>query len=453
MAALDLNTRTIQAAATHVPFNPLSKADESAIVNLAASLPLPASYYQAHRWRIHYNEKLKKHKQFKDEYIYAFTWEDARADLEILKINGDDNILAITSAGDNILTYALERPARIHAVDLNPAQNHLLELKMAALSVLPYSVVWKLFGEGKHPAFRELLLNKLSPHLSSTAFQFWLQQGPSTFSGNGLYFTGCSRHALNLVKWLFRALGLNLELDKLCNAKTLDEQRQIWRRSIRGVLLSRILSWTVIENAAFLWKALGVPAEQRNMIEADNAKQENVQPDLGLKSGHAIWEYVVNTFEPVVNQTMVGQDNHYYLLCLQGKYSRRCHPMYLTPKAHMQLSQPDAFDGLRIHTEELSEVIKELAPTNLTIAVLMDSMDWFDPMGEEAAKQIRGLNKALKIGGRVLLRSAGLNPWYIRIFEELNFSAKCVSRRLPGTCIDRYDDPANIDCTQVLTGE
>ena len=95
-----------------------SKAYESAIINLAASLPLPASWYQVHHWRIYYDDTLQKHKQFNDEYIYAFTWEDVRVDARLLKIREDDVILAITSAGDNILAYALEKPKRIHAVDL-----------------------------------------------------------------------------------------------------------------------------------------------------------------------------------------------------------------------------------------------------------------------------------------------------------------------------------------------
>ena len=68
----------------------------------------------------------------------------------------------------------------------------------------------------------------------------------------------------------------------------------------------------------------------------------------------------------------------------------------------------------------------------------MDSMDWFDPHGSEAPTQIAALNRALKSGGRVFLRSAGLRPWYIPVFERLGFSAKRVSARLPGTLIDRY---------------
>jgi betaine lipid synthase len=116
LAALDLQS---QSQLRHSQsFEARSKAYESAVVNLAGKLPLPCFWYQNHHWRIFYDEKLQKHTQFKDEYIYAFTWEDSRVDARILKVNSEDVIFAITSAGDNILSYALERPKRIHAVDL-----------------------------------------------------------------------------------------------------------------------------------------------------------------------------------------------------------------------------------------------------------------------------------------------------------------------------------------------
>lgn len=118
-----------------------------------------------------------------------------------------------------------------------------------------------------------------------------------------------------------------------------------------------------------------------------------------------------------------------------GKYTRKCHPNYLTPKAHIKLSQPNAFDGLRIHTDELSEVFARMQPGALTIAVVMDSMDWFPIDGPEADAQVKAINRALKSGGRVLLRSSGLDPWYIRSFEANGFSCKRVLARIPpGTC-------------------
>ena len=320
-----------------------SKAYDTAVVNLAASLPLPAAYYQNNKTRIYYDDSLPKHRQFNDEYIYAFTWEDSRTDARLLKITGEDVILAITSAGDNILSYAVERPKRIHAVDLNPAQNHLLELKVAAYRSLDYQDFWKLFGEGKHENFQKLLLENISPHLSSQAFDYWLHVGPSTFNakGKGLYFTGGSRHALQLIAWLGSLLGVRNDMRRICEVSTLAEQREIWTKRIRKVLLSQLLAYFVVGSERFLWKALGVPGEQRAMIEEDykrqNADRAPEVPSIdsssaekksgtghpgevgATKSGQAIWNYAVQTLDPVANDTLLSDDNHYYLVCLLGQ--------------------------------------------------------------------------------------------------------------------------------------
>lgn len=310
-------------------------------------------------------------------------------------------------------------------------------------------------------------------------------------------------------------MGLEQEVDRMCAAETLNEQREIWQRSIRKILLSRLLAWTVIGNEKWLWKALGVPPNQRNMIEEDYAKLNGEEQSSkrqgshtssngalasGLMSGHAIWQYAVNTLDPVVNNTLLSNDNHYYMVCLKGHYTRRSHPDYLTPKAHIKLSKSSpstpssplsspfsspttsprpehhhnpsplgpspipapsprststAFNGLRIHTDEMNEVLARMAPATLTIAVVMDSMDWFDPNASPAAAdpataQIRALNRALRARGRVLLRSASLQPWYVAVFERNGFAARRVGARWPGECIDRVNMYASTwICTKV----
>ncbi|CAI4218635.1 unnamed protein product [Parascedosporium putredinis] len=406
----DALSRAIERSAPEIR----SKAFLTAVQNLSANLPLPAFFYQNHHWRIYYDDQLKKHTQFNDEYIYAFTWEDARVDERILKIGPDDVILAITSAGDNILSYARQGPARIHAVDLNPTQNHLLELKVASYTALPYEDFWMLFGEGKHPRFRELLMTKLSPHLSSRAFQYWV-----------------------------------------ANVDTLNEQREIWRNRIRPALLSRLICNLVVSQEAFLWAALGVPKNQLAMIEQDHAESDEVRganPTSKNKRSHAIWKYMVDTLDPVAEETHVAADNPYYYVCLAGKFSPRCHPDYLRAQTHARLSQPGALDGLRIHTDELDEVIARITPGTLTIAVVMDSMDWFDPSDPGAAvRQISRLNRALAMGGRVLLRSSALAPWYLKEFQAYGFSPKSVGDRGVSTpCIDRVNMYASCWlCTKV----
>ncbi|RSL44635.1 hypothetical protein CEP53_011138 [Fusarium sp. AF-6] len=436
----DALTRAIERSAPEIR----SKAFLTAVQNLSSNLPLPSFFYQNHHWRIYYDDQLAKHTQFNDEYIYAFTWEDTRVDERLLKLGADDKVLAITSAGDNILSYLLQSPARVHAVDLNPTQNHLLELKAASYTALPYEDFWKIFGDGKHPHFRELLITKLSPHLSGRAFQYWLKNVHvfQNSSGYGLYDTGGSRHAIRVFRWIARIFGLQKAVKQLLEAKTLNEQREIWRRKIRPALLSKLVCNLVVSQESFLWAALGVPKNQLAMIEADHAESDLVKgpkPRAKNTRSHAIWHYMVNTLDPVAEETHIAADNPYYYVCMDGKFSPKCHPDYLSPKAHAKLSRPNALDGLRIHTDELEEVIARITPGTLTVAVVMDSMDWFDTGSRAAAQQITKLNRALQMGGRVLLRSSALTPWYIKEFEAHGFTPKRHGARTDGACIDRVN--------------
>ena len=89
--------------------------------------------------------------------------------------------------------------------------------------------------------------------------------------------------------------------------------------------MSRVLHWIVI-GGNFLWKAAGVPPAQRAMIISDHLDQGGLNPftvNLNDNNGEAMWEYIENTLGPVAQETLISDDNFYYLLALQGKYSRR----------------------------------------------------------------------------------------------------------------------------------
>lgn len=316
--------KTNQAVKSNVPVEIRSKAYQSAIINLNSNLPLPSTFYQNHQRRIYYDDQLKKHTQFNNDYLYAFTWEDPRVDQRLLKIADDDVVLCLTSAGDNLLEYLVSAsPKRIHAVDLNPNQNHLLELKIAAFQALSYADFWKMFGEGKYINFRHALISKLSPHMSSQAFQYWFKR-TGRFTSRRFYETGGSGHAIRLVRCLSWLSGTSSELRRLSECKTLNEQREIWPK-IRRILLSRALHWAVIGTEWWVWKAAGVPPAQRQMILADHLDNPHLNP-LGRHlvdvNGEAMWEYIVNTLDPVARDTLISDDNYHYLLTVKGSYSR-----------------------------------------------------------------------------------------------------------------------------------
>jgi S-adenosylmethionine-diacylglycerol 3-amino-3-carboxypropyl transferase len=58
---------------------------------------------------------------------YAQCWEDADILLEGLDIQEGDVCLGIGSAGDNCLSMLTRNPAKVIAVDMNPAQLACIE--------------------------------------------------------------------------------------------------------------------------------------------------------------------------------------------------------------------------------------------------------------------------------------------------------------------------------------
>lgn len=143
-------------------------------------------------------------------------------------------MLVISSAGDNALSYAVSaQPSRIHCVDLNPCQNHLLELKLAALVSLPHQDIWQLFGLGRHPDFNKLLHEKLSPHLTSHALQFWVHNAKHfDVNGMGLYDTGFSGWAIKFARWVFATMGLQTDVKRMCEATSIEEQVKIYEEKV-----------------------------------------------------------------------------------------------------------------------------------------------------------------------------------------------------------------------------
>ncbi|KAK7035304.1 hypothetical protein VNI00_012071 [Paramarasmius palmivorus] len=206
---------------------------DAVVINVTP--PLSSFHYHVNSpWRLPYYES-PVHKEFRT-FIYSFTWEDPAVDMMHLDLSKDDTMFVITSAGDNALHYALSAsPRRIHCVDMNPCQGHLMELKLAAIKSLVYEDFFALFGQGRHPNFRALLDRKISPHLSSSAYQFWRINSLS-FSSS-FYLHGYSGWALRIASILFKLAGVHDDVKRLCECKTLNEQVEIWANKLKPALL------------------------------------------------------------------------------------------------------------------------------------------------------------------------------------------------------------------------
>jgi S-adenosylmethionine-diacylglycerol 3-amino-3-carboxypropyl transferase len=103
----------------------------------------------------------------KSNLIYNQCWEDPSIDKQALNLTAADRIVTITSAGCNALDYLLSAPQRIDCVDVNPHQTAPLELKVAAIRVLPHGTFFKMFGRGRLEGHRRTYERRLRPFLSA----------------------------------------------------------------------------------------------------------------------------------------------------------------------------------------------------------------------------------------------------------------------------------------------
>ncbi|KAJ6499386.1 hypothetical protein C8R45DRAFT_114363 [Mycena sanguinolenta] len=401
---------------------PVSRNEGGVVIDITP--PFSSFHYHLNRhWRLPYYEQ-PVHKEFRT-FIYSFTWEDPLEDMKHLQLSSKDSMFVITSAGDNALHYAAAAgPQRIHCVDMNPCQGHLLELKLAGIQSLDYDDFFALFGKGRHANFRRLLDSELAPHLSSSAYQFWrinIQAFSSSF-----YLRGYSGWALRLTGFIFRLAGVSKDIQALCTADTLKEQEEIWKTKLRPVLLNPIVV-ALLKNPVFCWNALGVPLNQRKML---------------LDEGN-IYEFVRDTLDPLVSSHLLKTGNYFYLLALLGHYTPESCPEYLTRAGFeaLKANNGQVLDAFRLHTDSIVNVLRGLSDGSLTRALIMDHLDWFTPSSSDIDEEVAELHRVIAPGGFVFWRSAARKPWYNVNFERRGFKVTAVGVRQgeKGPALDRVN--------------
>lgn len=103
---------------------------------------------------------------------YAQCWEDTEVLLGALDIKPADTCLSIASAGDNSLAMLAAGPKKVTAIDLNPAQLALAELKLRAIEHLDRASVLELLGYSKSNRRTDLYLSLL-PYLTPDTVRYF----------------------------------------------------------------------------------------------------------------------------------------------------------------------------------------------------------------------------------------------------------------------------------------
>ncbi len=342
--------------------------------------------------------------------VYNTCWEDPRLDRRALELTDRDRVLVITSAGCNALDYALAGAGHVHAVDMNPRQNALLELKIAGIRKLQYEDFYKLFGDGYHPRAAEIYQQTLRGSLSTWAQSYWDRW--IRFFDNpkrSFYFRGTSgSFARGISFYVNRVARVRPEIDELMEAKTVDEQAKIYE-GIRDRFWSRSLRFAMNRDTTL--SMLGVPKAQRKQIE-------NQYPG-------GIIRFIEDSMEAVFAKLPI-HDNYFWRVYITGKYSPTCCPEYLKPD-NFSLLKSREVSSVSVHTDSVEGFLTK-TDVQITRYVLLDHMDWlsdhFFPLLES---EWQAIIKRAAPQTRILWRSGGLRTEFI---DNVNVLVDGKPRRL-----------------------
>jgi len=281
-------------------------------------------------------------------------------------------------------------PAEIHAVDMNPRQNALLQLKTAMILRGDFGDLFTLFGHGSHPGFKRLLgelAEGMHPYASSywRAKSYYFQRTPLNPS---FYYRGTAgQMAWIALQSFLRSSGRVRDyVDALLQAKSLQQQRALYDH-VKPALWSGLVSWLMRQPMAMTM--LGVPRAQIRLIETQFA---------GGLTG-----YIQSKLEHVLTEVPF-QDNYFWRVYLTGHYTRGCCPRYLQEEHQPALRA--AAHRITTHSTTVANFLRE-HPGSYTHYVLLDHQDWLAAHKPQAlAEEWALILENSRPGTRILMRSA-----------------------------------------------
>lgn len=165
-----------------------------------------------------------------DRLRYALVWESHRTLAAALNVQPSDEVLIICSAGCNALNALLLGARRVTAIDLNPVQLHLLELKCYLIRHHEHRVLRALLGlDGPAavlPAWQEL-----EPTLPAALRAYW---APFFESHPGGIFTAGKLESYLLGFLPTLSPELQARARRLVEFETVAEQYQWFREQLDG---------------------------------------------------------------------------------------------------------------------------------------------------------------------------------------------------------------------------
>lgn len=325
-------------------------------------------------------------------FVYNQIWEDPRVDLAALRLAPDSRVVTIASGGCNLVNYLVADPARIVALDLNPAHVALSRLKLAAIGRLPdHEALFRFFGRADDRANRQAYDQHLRPHLDADTRAFWEARRPTGGRRIDCFATGLYRNAL-----LGRFLGLLHLTARLAGhspaallaAGSLDEQRRLYDAAIAPLFDLKLVRW--LGRLPVLSYSLGIPAAQfdRMRREADGDivglyrdRVRRLACDFPIADNYFAWQAFGRSYDAD---------------------QRRAVPDYLRPENYAAIRA--RVDRVEIRLASMTDYLATQPDGSFDRYVLLDAQDWMNAAQLTALWQ--QVTRTARPAARVIFRTA-----------------------------------------------
>ena len=299
-----------------------------------------------------------------NKIVYYSCWEDIQVIQDALNINSDDIILSITSAGCNILNFLLYNPKKIFAVDYNPYQNYLLELKIEAIKILNYEEFLDLLGISQSNNAVKIY-QSFRPQLDDKTRLFW--DSKINKIKKGLVYIG--EPDVKAYGNFLRFLKGKQTVEGLFKCKTTEEQAEYFYKYLYGFPWK--LSLKISYNIQLLRLALCI----RMLHQFHNRKkkptellryiQKAIYPKNPLKQIELLL-----TSTPIINNYFAS------LILLNRYYNENFLPPYLKKESFPILKE--RINRIQIKTISIKNMLNDLPDNSITKFNFSNIFDWFD---------------------------------------------------------------------------
>ena len=293
-----------------------------------------------------------------DRLYFAQVREDPRLEIEALAPTADDSLVVVGSGGCTALSLLAEGAGHVASVDLNHTQNHLIELKLAAVATLPHDTLVAMLGGAKSsPADRAGAYAELRDRLTPAARAYW--DARRAVIERGVLDAGVTeRFVRGVVVALQLLVHSRSRLERLLACASVDEQRTLFRRE-----------WDTLRWRAFFQALLNRMVFRRAYDPAFFAHLE--QPSFAAHF-RARAEYTLTRLSV--------RDNYFLHQMLTGAYpAHEPHgvPPYLSESGSRAIA--NAADALTLVDGSVTDYLRSLPDESVSGFALSNICEWLTP--------------------------------------------------------------------------